>query len=81
MKEIDSLNFVKLDILGLANIEIINNTCKLAGIPIIKADAIDYNDEAVWKDIMKDPLGIFQFSGRYAHDYLKEYSKKKLSLR
>src|SRR5690606_25304121 len=32
MKELDGENYVKLDILGLMNIELINETCKLAGI-------------------------------------------------
>jgi len=71
MKEIDSLNFTKLDILGLDNVQIIYDTCKLAGIEVLTSDNIDDEDENVWKDIMKDPVGIFQMEGDYAHGYLK----------
>jgi DNA polymerase-3 subunit alpha len=72
MKEIDSLNFVKLDLLGLANVEIINKTCDLIGMKRITADRIDYNNDAVWQDIMKHPIGIFQFESDFAHSYLKD---------
>jgi DNA polymerase-3 subunit alpha len=72
MKEVDSLNFVKLDILGLDNIEIIANTCELAGIPILNADNVDDKDEKVWEDMLKHPIGIFQFEGDYAHRYLRD---------
>ena len=61
MKEIDSLNFVKLDVLGLDNIGIINETCKLAGIPRLTPDTIEIDDENVWKSIREDTTGIFQF--------------------
>lgn len=60
MKEVDSLNFVKLDVLGLDNIGIINETCKLANIPRVTPDTISY-DENVWKSIKEDTTGIFQF--------------------
>ena len=72
MKEIDDLNFVKLDVLGLKNVEIIYNTCKLAGIKPLESDDVDFNDENVWNDIMKSPLGIFQYEGDFAHSYLKQ---------
>jgi DNA polymerase-3 subunit alpha len=79
MKEVDDLNFVKLDVLGLKNVEIIYNTCKLAGIEPLESDKVDFNDKEVWKDIMKSPLGIFQYEGDYAHSYLKQvFSEKTL---
>lgn len=76
MKEIDSLNFVKLDILGLDNVEIIQKTCELANIEPLKSDNVDFKDEKVWEDILKSPVGIFQFEGDYAHNYLKEVFSK-----
>ncbi|MFA7573472.1 MAG: PHP domain-containing protein, partial [Lutispora sp.] len=59
MDEVESLNYLKLDLLGLKNVEIIYNTCKLAGIKLLKSDDMDFDDEEVWKDIMKSPVGIF----------------------
>jgi DNA polymerase-3 subunit alpha len=63
MKEIDSLNYVKLDLLALDNIEIINETCKLAKIKRLTPDNVDTNDEKVWNSILESNLGIFQWEG------------------
>jgi len=63
MKEIDSLNYLKLDLLSLDNIEIINNTCKLAEIERLTPDNTDQNDENVWNSILESNLGIFQWEG------------------
>jgi DNA polymerase-3 subunit alpha len=63
MKEIDSLNYVKLDLLALDNIEIINETCRLAGIERLTPDNVDTNDEKVWNSILESSLGIFQWEG------------------
>lgn len=71
MKEIDSLNYVKLDILGLDNIQIINETCKLAGIERLTPQNIDDNDEAVWQSIKEDTLGVFQWDGSGSY-YIKD---------
>ncbi|SDX97225.1 DNA polymerase III subunit alpha [Thermoactinomyces sp. DSM 45892] len=71
MKELDGENYVKLDILGLDNIELINETCKLAGIERLIPDNIDTSDLDVWKTLRESTLGVFQFEGDSAHAYLK----------
>lgn len=71
MKEIDSLNYVKLDILGLDCVGLISQTCEMAGIPYLTPDNTDYNDMNVWNDIAKDTTMIFQFESGYASEYLK----------
>lgn len=71
MKELDSLNYVKLDILGLDNIEIINETCRLAGIERLVPDNMDVDDEKVWESIRESGLGIFQWESQSAGAYLK----------
>lgn len=75
MKEIDSLNYVKLDILGLDCVGLIDKTCKSASIPFLTPDNMDFNDNAVWEDISKDTTLIFQFESDFAGDYLKEILK------
>lgn len=70
MKEIDGLNFVKLDVLGLDCVGLINDTCDLAGIPRITPDNISFDDDNVWKEIREDNTMIFQFESDYAGDYL-----------
>lgn len=72
MKEIDGLNFVKLDILGLDNVGIINKTCALAGIDRLTPDNVDPNDWNVWKSIRDNTLGVFQWESDFAQKYLKE---------
>jgi len=72
MKEIDSLNYVKLDILGLDCVGLIDKTCKAVGIPFITPDNIDFNDKNVWDDIAKDTTLIFQFESDFAGSYLRD---------
>lgn len=70
MKELDGENYVKLDILGLANIELINETCKLAGIERLTPDNIDTKDMEVWKSLRESTLGVFQWESDSAQAYL-----------
>ena len=76
MKELDSLNFVKLDLLGLDSIELINETCKLAGIERLTPDNINDQDEKVWNSIHDSGLLVFQWEGDYAHSYYKQLFSK-----
>ena len=72
MKEIDSLNFVKLDILGLDNIGLIYKTCDIAHIPFATPDNIPADDADVWKSIRDDTTMIFQWESQSASQYLKQ---------
>lgn len=65
MKELDSLNYVKFDCLGLDNVDIINTTCKLAGIDRVSAKTVDIEDDNVWRSIQNDTDLIFQVSGNF----------------
>jgi len=73
MKELDALMYVKLDILGLDNIGVINETCKLAGIERMTPDNVDLDDEDVWRDIREDTTLIFQWESASAQAYLKRF--------
>lgn len=70
MNEINDLFYVKLDILGLENVELINDTCELANIPRITPDTVP-DDEKVWKSIRDNTLGIFQWNGETGSRYIK----------
>lgn len=72
MKEVDKLNYIKLDLLGLDTIAIINETCDNIGIDRITPDNVDVYDEEVWKDIQNDTTNIFQFESDMAHQYLND---------
>lgn len=78
MKEIDSQNFVKLDLLGLDNVTLINKTCELANIERLTPDNV-VDDEKVWMSIRENTLGIFQWEGtgeRYIKDLFSDETLK-----
>jgi DNA polymerase-3 subunit alpha len=58
MKCIHEVSLVKYDILGLKNIGIIKDAYKLIGKPYPKSHEIDWDDQAVWKDMLRSPVGI-----------------------
>ena len=74
MEEVHETGLVKYDILGLRNVQIIRDTCTLAGISYPKSHEINWNDKAVWEDMVKSPVGIFQFESSYAFECLKNMS-------
>lgn len=65
MKELDSLNFVKEDVLGLENVGCINETCKFAEIPKLSAKTISLDDDAVYESVKEDTSLIFEFNSPY----------------
>lgn len=73
MKAVDSLNYVKFDILGLKTVGIIKDACKYAGIPYPKSHQINWKDEKVWNNMIETQQGVFQFEGSYAFDLLKSF--------
>lgn len=72
MKEVDLQNYVKLDLLKLDTIELINETCNLAGIERLTPDNVDINDKAVWDSIRDDTTAIFQWEGATGDRYIKQ---------
>jgi DNA polymerase-3 subunit alpha len=73
MKELDALMYVKLDILGLDNIGVINETCRLAGIDRLTPDNTDLDDMEVWKEIRDDTTLIFQWESNSAQAYIRKF--------
>lgn len=78
MKELDSLNFTKQDALGLDNIGIINDTCKLAGIDRLSPKTIDFEDDAVWDSIRNDTSLIFQMNSNYGQRTVEKMLSKEV---
>lgn len=75
MKEIDGLNLVKLDLLGLDNVGLMNLTEKLAELPHLtpqSRDIIDFNDKNVIQSIAEDNTAIFQFEKKRSAKLLKD---------
>ena len=66
MECVHEVSLVKYDILGLKNIEIVKDAYELLGQPYPKSHEINWADEAVWQDMLRSPIGIFQFEGDFA---------------
>lgn len=64
MEEVHETGLVKYDILGLRNVQIIRDTCALAGISYPKSHEVNWNDNKVWEDMVRSPVGIFQFESK-----------------
>lgn len=79
MEECHEVSLNKYDLLGLKNVEIIKDTCILAGIPYPKSNEINWNDEKVWADMITSPAGIFQFEGDYAFKMLQSFQPHKIN--
>ena len=78
MDEIHEVSLVKFDLLALNNLGIIQDTCKLAGIPYPKSHQVNWDDQVVWQDMMRSPIGIFQFEGDYAFKLLRDFGAKSI---
>lgn len=79
MKAVDSLNYVKFDILGLKNLGIIKDAERYAGIEHKKAYQIDWKDEKVWANMIEDSTGVFQFEKDFAFSLLKDFEPKTIT--
>lgn len=73
MECVHEAGLVKYDILGLKNIEIIKDAYALIGKPYPKSHEINWNDDAVWNDMLRSPIGIFQFESAFAFDSLRKF--------
>jgi len=76
MKAIDAQNFVKLDLLGLDNIQIINETCELADIERLTPENTP-DEEDVWQSMAKDNTLIFQWESDSAGAFIKTLLSEK----
>lgn len=73
MDELHEVGAAKFDFLILSNIGIINETCRLAGIPYPQMHEINFNDQKVWADMLRSPVGIFQMESPFAFSMLKKF--------
>ena len=74
MEEVhDGAGLVKYDILGLKNIQIIRDTCRLLNIEYPKSHNINWCDKEVWDNITNSPVGLFQFESKFAFDSMRKF--------
>lgn len=75
MDEVHEVGLVKYDILGLKNVGIISKVCQYSEQPLPTEATINWDDQDVFADMVKNPVGVFQFESEYAHRTLSEYYK------
>lgn len=68
---LDACFWVKLDCLGLDNLGVINETCKLVKIEKPTPDNISLDDIDVWNSIRDDTTAIFQWESPFANQIIK----------
>lgn len=74
----DFTGLAKYDFLILKTVQVIRDTCRYLNKPYPKTHEINWNDEAVWDDMVKNPSGIFQFEGAFAFESLKKFHPKSI---
>jgi len=78
MDEAHDVSLVKYDMLVLKTVQVINDCCKLAGIPYPRMHEINFCDKDVWDDICRDQLGIFQFESAFAAESLAKFKPRSI---
>lgn len=79
MEEVHEVSLVKYDILGLKNIEVIKDCCEYANVEYPKCHTVNFDDDEVWADMIKCPIGIFQFESDFASKTLKDFEPHKIN--
>lgn len=74
----DFTGLAKYDFLILKTVQVIRDTCQYLGKPYPKTHEINWDDENVWEDMIRNPSGIFQFEGKFAFDCLKKFIPKSI---
>lgn len=74
----DFTGLAKYDFLILKTVQVIRDACRYMNKPYPKTHEIDWDDEKVWDDMIKNPSGIFQFEGAFAFESLKKFVPKSI---
>lgn len=69
----DFTGLAKYDFLILKTVQVIRDACRYMDMPYPKTHEIDWDDQEVWTDMIKNPSGIFQFEGAFAFESLKKF--------
>ena len=72
----DYTGLAKYDFLILKTVQVIRDTCRYLGQPYPKTHEVNWDDEKVWADMIRNPSGIFQFESGFAFDSLKKFKPK-----
>lgn len=76
MKNVDSVNYVKYDILSLKTLQVVRDAFKIAGRKYPSSYEINWKDEKVFDDMITSPVGLFQMESQSSFEYLKKLKPK-----
>lgn len=74
----DFTGLAKYDFLILKTVQVIRDTCRYLNQSYPKTYEIDWNDENVWRDMIKSPAAIFQFESPFAFQSLQKFKPKSI---
>lgn len=74
----DYTGLAKYDFLILKTVQVIRDCCTYLNKPYPKTHEIDWYDENVWADMIKNSSGIFQFESAFAFESLKKFVPKSI---
>lgn len=72
MKNVDSVNYVKYDILSLKTLQVIRDAFRMVGKKYPHSYDINWEDKEVLDDMIKSPIGLFQMESQSSFEYLKQ---------
>ena len=72
----DYTGLAKYDFLILKTVQVIRDCCSYLGQPYPKTHEVDWNDQNVWEDMIRNSSGIFQFESDFAFQCLKRFRPK-----
>lgn len=78
MDEAHEVGLVKYDFLVMKTVQVIRDTCRYLGKSYPKTNEINWEDQAVWNDMISSPVAIFQFEGDYAFNSLRKFKPKNI---
>lgn len=78
MDEAHEVGLTKYDFLVLKTVQVIKNTCDYIHESYPVAHEVNWNDENVWNDMIKNPTGLFQFESAFTFSCLKKFAPKSI---
>ena len=81
MLDMDSahdVNLIKYDLLILKTVQVINDACKLIGIPYPRMHEVDFNDQDVWADMCRSNIALFQMESAFAGDSMRKFKPRSI---
>lgn len=74
----DYTGLAKYDFLILSTVTRIRDACRMIGMGYPKTHEIDWNDEAVWDDMLTSNAMLFQFESPFAFDCLRRMKPRNI---